>query len=393
MCLVSTHRQKAFPSRHSPVKGPLRWSAGPARRPSQSIQHSRKLRPHGESWYHIAAFGKCGDSMKILLAAPDSWVTDALCGLLHKLDPAPEVERLPDPHSLPEFGSAPADLILLDIDASADASAAVVDAARRYPRSRIVAVGTPQDNAYVETILEAGALGYLSKSLAANVTLGMLRMLTGAVDGVPTPAPPTASGKGAQPPLEAGLTKRQTEVLALAAQGKPNLEIAKQLGITEGVVKLHMSAVFKALKVRNRSEAVLMASRLQSVNFRQIKEAEGGRLDLDWLLAHMTHHHLAADAVLFRQGDPGGELYYLQRGRIRLPEIDVELTSGAMFGEIGIFSPNHTRTTSAVCVSDVEVFTLTSDQVKRLYLLNPQFALYVVHQIAKRLMADQTRLV
>ncbi|CAN0505255.1 unnamed protein product [Phaeothamnion confervicola] len=62
-----------------------------------------------------------------------------------------------------------------------------------------------------------------------------------------------------------------------------------------------------------------------------------------------------------------------------------------MFGEIGVFSPNHTRTTSAICVGDADVFTLTSDQVKRLYLLNPQFALYVVHQIAQRLMADQTR--
>ena len=105
----------------------------------------------------------------------------------------------------------------------------------------------------------------------------------------------------------------------------------------------------------------------------------------------MTHEHLVADSVLFKQGDPGGELYYLQRGTIRLPEIGAELTSGAMFGEIGIFSPTHKRTSSAICVTGAEVFKLTSDQVKRLYLLNPQFALYVVHLIATRLMADQTR--
>jgi hypothetical protein len=41
--------------------------------------------------------------------------------------------------------------------------------------------------------------------------------------------------------------------------------------------------------VQNRSEAVRLASRLQSITFRQIKEAEGGTLDLDWLLPHMTH--------------------------------------------------------------------------------------------------------
>ncbi|HEX7951648.1 MAG TPA: cyclic nucleotide-binding protein, partial [Burkholderiales bacterium] len=61
------------------------------------------------------------------------------------------------------------------------------------------------------------------------------------------------------------------------------------------------------------------------------------------------------------------------------------------FGEIGIFSADHKRTATAICATDVDIFTLTSDQVKRLYLLNPQFALYVVHQIAERLMADQTR--
>ncbi|HJP99575.1 MAG TPA: hypothetical protein VJ862_13525, partial [Rhodanobacteraceae bacterium] len=64
---------------------------------------------------------------------------------------------------------------------------------------------------------------------------------------------------------------------------------------------------------------------------------------------------------------------------------------GSMFGEIGIFAPDHKRTTSAVCATEVDVFKLTAQQVKRLYLLNPQFALYIVHLIAKRLTADQAR--
>ncbi|MEO8008093.1 MAG: cyclic nucleotide-binding domain-containing protein, partial [Betaproteobacteria bacterium] len=175
--------------------------------------------------------------------------------------------------------------------------------------------------------------------------------------------------------------------------GKTNLAIGKQLGITEGVVKLHMSAVFKALDVQNRSEAVLLASRLQSVTFQQIKESEGGALDLDWLLPHMTHRRVARNTILFRNGDAGAELYYLQRGTIRLEEIAVDINSGAVFGEIGIFSASHERTCTAVCATDVDLFTLTSGQVKRLYLLNPQFALYVVHLIAKRLMADRSRVI
>ena len=108
------------------------------------------------------------------------------------------------------------------------------------------------------------------------------------------------------------MSDRQIEVLSLAAQGKSNLAIAKQLGIAEGTVKLHMSAIFKALNVQNRSEAVLLASRLQSVNFRQVKEAEGGAMDLDWLLPHMTHRRLPRDTIVFRKGDAGEELLYLQ---------------------------------------------------------------------------------
>ena len=341
--------------------------------------------------------------MKILLAAPNSWVTDALCGLLRKLDPRHEIEIVADPRSHAACDSPSAEFLLLDVDTAADASALVTATSRHHPHIRIVAFGTPLANAFVEAILGAGALGYLPKNLSETAALGMLRMIVGSADRSSrktkktgarenkSSTPAVATDSAANPRMELGLTKRQGDVLALVAEGKTNQSVAKHLGITEGVVKLHMTAVYKALKVRNRSEAVLVALRSTSVNFHQIREAEDGRLDLDWLLAHMTHQHMAPNTVLFKQGDPGRELYYLQRGSIKLPEIGVELTSGAMFGEIGIFSTTHKRTTSAICATGVEVFTLTSDQVKRLYLLNPQFALYVVHQIAKRLTADQTR--
>ena len=337
--------------------------------------------------------------MKILLAAAEGRATDALCGLLKKLDPGHAIEIVSS--ALLSAPDAPPDVILLDADAAPDAVAEVAAASRRHPHCAIVAMGANLDNTFVEAIMGAGALGYLPKNLSETVTLGMLRMILGGSDGAARKSPaaeiPNSIEEAVpeeaalEPWQECGLTPRQVDVLALATEGKTNQSIAKQLGITEGVVKLHMTATFKALKVRNRSEAVLLASRLKSVNFRHIRQAEGGRLDLDWLLEHMTHQHMVPDSVLFRQGDPGRELFYLQRGTIRLPEIGTELTHGSMFGEIGIFAPGHKRTTSAVCATEVDVFKLTADQVKRLYLLNPQFALFIVHLIAKRLMADQAR--
>ena len=147
-----------------------------------------------------------------------------------------------------------------------------------------------------------------------------------------------------EPWLDLGLTERQEEVLALACEAKTNLAIGKKLGITEGVVKLHMTAILKALKVQNRAEAILLASRLKSINRRQVRQAEGGKLELDWLIGHMTHLRLPKGTVLFRMGDSGSELFYLQRGKILLEEIASEMTDGTMFGEsslIGDGRPEH----------------------------------------------------
>jgi DNA-binding NarL/FixJ family response regulator len=331
--------------------------------------------------------------------------------MLTGLDSHCEVEVVDDiaaQHSSPPAQRSPSpDLVLVDIDsASTHVNAIIRGFLRRYPDAPLVALGSCLDDAYVEEVLQAGALGYLPKSHSETVSRGVLRLVLsgGAYRPYASPRGPTTANAsahpdGAQPPEareslhEFGLTGRQIEVLSLAAQGKSNPAIARHLGIVEGTVKLHMSAIFKALEVRNRSEAVLLASRLQSVTFQQIKESEGGALDLDWLLPHMTHRRVPRNTILFRKGDAGAELYYLQRGTIRLEEIELVINGGAVFGEIGIFSSAHERTCTAVCATDVDLFTLTSDQVKRLYLLNPQFALYVVHLIAKRLMADRSRVI
>lgn len=56
-----------------------------------------------------------------------------------------------------------------------------------------------------------------------------------------------------------GLTKSQSRVLELLAEGKTNREIGELLDVTEGTVKIHVSAIFKALGVTNHSQALLIA--------------------------------------------------------------------------------------------------------------------------------------
>ena len=71
-------------------------------------------------------------------------------------------------------------------------------------------------------------------------------------------APPPRSAD----PRKLGLTDRQCDVLRLILRGLPNKLICRQLDLAEGTVKVHVSAVLRALGVRNRTQAVIAASQL-----------------------------------------------------------------------------------------------------------------------------------
>jgi two-component system, NarL family, nitrate/nitrite response regulator NarL len=110
---------------------------------------------------------------------------------------------------------------------------------------------------------------------------------------------------------------------------------------------------------------------------------------LDWLLPHMSHEVHRKGQVLFRKGEPGDAMYYLQRGSVQLPEIEAEMHEGDVFGEIGIFAPGRARTSSARCASEVHVFRLTAEHARRLCFENPQFAYYLIRLVADRLAEER----
>jgi DNA-binding NarL/FixJ family response regulator len=62
-------------------------------------------------------------------------------------------------------------------------------------------------------------------------------------------------------PDEVGLTDRQAQVLALMVRGLTNRDIADQLGLSEGTVKIHATAVFKTLGVSSRTQALVAVAR------------------------------------------------------------------------------------------------------------------------------------
>ena len=79
--------------------------------------------------------------------------------------------------------------------------------------------------------------------------------------------PPDVLGRGGEPdakptPADAGLTERQLDVLALLMEGKSNKAICRVLNVAEPTVKNHVTAILKALKARNRTEAVIAVAAL-----------------------------------------------------------------------------------------------------------------------------------
>lgn len=126
-----------------------------------------------------------------------------------------------------------------------------------------------------ETILQCldlGAVGYIPKTLQADVIMNALRMIVSGHIYVPHELvtvgrlhvhdPIRARRPACPDPRKLGLTERQIDVLRLILRGLPNKLICRELELAEGTVKVHVSAVLRALGVRNRTQAVIAASQM-----------------------------------------------------------------------------------------------------------------------------------
>ena len=122
---------------------------------------------------------------------------------------------------------------------------------------------------------------------------------------------------------------------------------------------------------------------------RDIKQASAGGFSFEAMIPFLTKRTFRAGQTLFRKGDRATQLYLLRQGSVRLPEIDVVVgEEGAIIGEIGLFAPDHQRTTSAMCETDVIALILTEDKVLQLYYQNPKFGFALVQLVVRRLLAD-----
>jgi Response regulator containing a CheY-like receiver domain and an HTH DNA-binding domain len=153
-------------------------------------------------------------------------------------------------------------LVLLDLTLpGAHGVDLLVHMRRAYPRLPIVVLSATHDRATVGSALTAGAQGYVAKTSTPEELLDAVRTVLGGRTSVTTDfaAPmPSIPGLGGQ---ALGLTHRQADVLRLLIQGKPNKLICRDLRLSEGTVKVHVSAILRALNVRSRAQAIAELTR------------------------------------------------------------------------------------------------------------------------------------
>ncbi|CAO3442522.1 Two-component transcriptional response regulator, LuxR family [Azospirillum argentinense] len=206
------------------------------------------------------------DGLRRLLAQSD----DSM--VFHEAGTFDDVRRLCD-------GAIAFDLILLDLGMPGwNGFSLLGEIHQRLPKALLVVVSGSEKRSDLLAALENGAAGFIPKSSSAKVLMGALQLVL--AGGVYLPeqairgdhrmadsAPQSVNGAGDCDPLGpladgAGdqLTPRQRDVLNRLRDGKSNKQIAHELGLTEGTVKVHVTAILRQLGVRNRTQAAITAN-------------------------------------------------------------------------------------------------------------------------------------
>ena len=160
------------------------------------------------------------------------------------------------------------DVVLLDMRMPQMTGLEVLQELKSRQQSMpIVMLTTSRDEADVIDALQGGAQGYLLKDMEPDDLINALKDIVGGqtiVAGELTMVLANALRSGEPEAAPAAtdidnLTPREREILCLLANGQSNKVIARNLGITDGTVKLHVKAILRKLKIHSRVEAAVIA--------------------------------------------------------------------------------------------------------------------------------------
>jgi len=153
------------------------------------------------------------------------------------------------------------DVILMDILMPGDDGPTATARIRQFfPQVQIIALTSFVEAALVQRVIQAGAVGYLLKDVHADKLAEAIReAYHGRATLAATAAQALLQATARTATTDYELTQRERQVLALLIVGKTNEQIASELVISRGTVRLHVSNILSKLGVANRTEAATLA--------------------------------------------------------------------------------------------------------------------------------------
>ncbi|EQM79883.1 response regulator transcription factor ErdR [Stutzerimonas stutzeri] len=161
------------------------------------------------------------------------------------------------------------DLVLLDLNMpGAYGFSGLVLLRGQYPQLPVVMISAQEDAAVVARSREFGASGFIPKSSSLEIIQQAVRVvLDGDVwwpSNVQDVAHVSPEAKAASEGL-ASLTPQQFRVLTMVCDGLLNKQIAYELNVSEATIKAHVTAIFRKLGVRTRTQAALLLQQMESI--------------------------------------------------------------------------------------------------------------------------------
>ncbi|MEZ8144087.1 DNA-binding response regulator [Enterovibrio norvegicus FF-33] len=152
------------------------------------------------------------------------------------------------------------DLLLLDLKMpGANGMSGLIHLRVQYPELPIVVVSASEEASVVRQVKANGAVGFIPKSSDMRELINSLNQV---LDGEPCfPEGVDFSGHSDEESLMekvASLTPQQYKVLGMLSDGLLNKQIAYELNVSEATIKAHMTAIFRKLGVKNRTQAVIL---------------------------------------------------------------------------------------------------------------------------------------
>lgn len=207
--------------------------------------------------------------MRILVADDHKLVRDGLRPFLRELDSEAEIidaATLDEAIAVIDGGGPRPDLVLLDLMMPGMTG---LDGLTRIktlaPEILVVIVSGYSSRDHVQAAVQAGAAGFIPKTVGGTAMVNALRLVLSGETYLPsssffesseTPPPPRP---GTAPPPFDRLSRREGEILAQLIEGRTNKEIAQALNLQEITIKVHLRNVYRKIGAANRAQAVRIA--------------------------------------------------------------------------------------------------------------------------------------